>query len=52
MENERVSQASSDAGVGRLSGMRPLILASSSPRRAEILRAVGWPFETHAAGVD
>src|SRR5207248_1507301 len=27
-------------------------LASSSPRRAEILRAVGWPFETQAAGVD
>ena len=52
MENERVSQALSGAGVGRLSGMRPLILASSSPRRAEILRAVGWPFETHAAGVD
>src|SRR5438105_10773214 len=52
MENERVSQALSGAGGRRLSGMRPLILASSSPRRAEILRAVGWPFETHAAGVD
>jgi hypothetical protein len=22
----------------------PLFLASSSPRRAEILRTVGWPF--------
>lgn len=32
--------------------MSPLILASSSPRRAEILRAVGWPFETCAAGID
>src|SRR2546423_15197531 len=52
MENERVSQALSGAGGRRLSGMTPLVLASSSPRRAEILRAVGWPFETHAAGVD
>jgi nucleoside triphosphate pyrophosphatase len=29
-----------------------LILASSSPRRAEILTAVGWPFEVLVAGVD
>lgn len=29
-----------------------LILASKSPRRAEILRAVGWPFEAVAANVD
>ena len=29
-----------------------LILASGSPRRAEILRAVGWPFEAVAANVD
>ena len=29
-----------------------LLLASSSPRRAEILRAVGWPFETLATGID
>jgi septum formation protein len=29
-----------------------LILASKSPRRAEILRAVGWPFEAIAAGID
>jgi septum formation protein len=29
-----------------------LVLASASPRRAEILRAVGWPFEVTAAGVD
>src|SRR5947209_15591318 len=52
MENERVSQALSGAGGRRLSGMTPLILASASPRRAEILRAVGWPFETQATGVD
>lgn len=29
-----------------------LVLASASPRRAEILRAVGWPFETLAANID
>lgn len=30
----------------------PLILASASPRRAEILRAVGWPFTVQPADVD
>ena len=29
-----------------------LVLASASPRRAEILRAVGWPFEVLPADVD
>jgi len=29
-----------------------LILASSSPRRAEILNSVGWPFEVAVAGID
>jgi septum formation protein len=29
-----------------------LILASKSPRRAEILRAVGWEFESIAANID
>lgn len=29
-----------------------LLLASSSPRRAEILRAVGWPFEKLATNID
>ncbi len=29
-----------------------LILASASPRRAEILRTVGWPFETLAVDID
>jgi septum formation protein len=28
-----------------------LVLASSSPRRAEILRAVGWPFEVSPANI-
>jgi septum formation protein len=32
--------------------MEKLVLASKSPRRAEILRAVGWPFDVMAAGVD
>jgi septum formation protein len=32
--------------------MEKLLLASSSPRRAEILRAVGWPFETLATYID
>jgi septum formation protein len=32
--------------------MEKLLLASSSPRRAEILRAVGWPFETLATNID
>src|SRR5947209_16991936 len=52
MENEQVSQALGGVGGRHLAGMTPLILASASPRRAEILRAVGWPFETHAAGID
>lgn len=52
MENERASQAAHAAGLPRLKGMMPLVLASSSPRRSEILTAVGWPFETHPAGVD
>ncbi|MDT7604867.1 MAG: nucleoside triphosphate pyrophosphatase [Acidobacteriota bacterium] len=52
MENERASQAgvfpASVVGVLR----ERLVLASASPRRAEILRAVGWEFETAAANID
>ncbi len=29
-----------------------LVLASGSPRRAEILDSVGWPFEKHIADID
>ncbi|HEX8853331.1 MAG TPA: Maf family protein, partial [Pyrinomonadaceae bacterium] len=51
MENERASQA--DGRERRLwGGLEPLVLASASPRRAEILTAVGWPFEASAASVD
>ena len=32
--------------------LEPLILASGSPRRAEILNAVGWPFQPITAGID
>jgi septum formation protein len=31
---------------------KKLVLASRSPRRAEILKAVGWPFEMVAANID
>src|ERR1044071_1339168 len=29
-----------------------VLLASASPRRAEILRAVGWPFDALATDID
>ncbi len=32
--------------------LEKLVLASSSPRRAEILSVVGWPYETMVAGID
>jgi septum formation protein len=32
--------------------MPKFVLASASPRRAEILRTVGWPFEALAANID
>jgi len=32
--------------------MPKLVLASASPRRAEILRAIGWPFEALPADID
>jgi septum formation protein len=52
MENERVSQAGGSASARHLEGLSPLILASGSPRRSEILRAVGWPFEAYPPNVD
>lgn len=32
--------------------LQPLILASKSPRRAELLRAAGWPFAAVEANID
>jgi septum formation protein len=51
MEKERSLQAEGARGVW-LGALVPLVLASGSPRRAEILRAVGWPFEASAPDVD
>jgi septum formation protein len=44
---ETASGKKEDAG-----GKEALILASASPRRAEILRAVAWPFEKLAVDID
>lgn len=53
MDKERTSQArAADAGRNVEERLEPLTLASGSPRRAEILRAVGWTFEAQAADVD
>jgi septum formation protein len=52
MEKEPESQATS-AGFPEGESLREsLVLASASPRRAEILRAVGWPFEKLAVNID
>lgn len=52
MENERGPQAEGREREGPAGGMEPLVLASGSPRRAEILRAVGWRFEASAPNID
>ena len=55
MEKEQGRQGGdATRGASARAGERlePLVLASASPRRAEILRAVGWPFEVVAADVD
>jgi septum formation protein len=52
MDKERASQARDGARGVELEALTPLVLASASPRRAEILRAVGWPFESVPADVD
>ena len=49
----RTSRSISDIIWINLNDLLPhLILASRSPRRAEILTVVGWPFEVVVAGVD
>ena len=52
MEKQEGPQAVGSAGGGFGRWLEPLVLASGSPRRAEILRAVGWEFEARAADVD
>ena len=52
MENEREPQASDDELQTTELFREELILASGSPRRAEILRAVDWPFEVSTVDVD
>ena len=56
MEEARNNQTGASPSID-LSANAPielpkLLLASSSPRRSEILRLVGWPFEKVAAEVD
>lgn len=52
MENRSAPQAGAAAEMPGEVAMERILLASASPRRAEILRAVGWPFETLAADID
>lgn len=52
MENQGESQVKAPAGGASGFELEHLVLASSSPRRAEILRTVGWPFEVEAANID
>jgi septum formation protein len=52
MEEERGPQARGGVlGVKQVIREK-LVLASASPRRAEILRAVGWPFEALPVDID
>ena len=54
----QISKTSRDAtgerqvGSARALNLPRIVLASTSPRRAEILRTVGWPFETFPVEVD
>lgn len=52
MENRGEPQVAALSGGTSEFAFEPLVLASSSPRRAEILRATGWPFEIVAANID
>jgi septum formation protein len=52
MENEHGLQANDDEWGLKEMMMEKLWLASGSPRRAEILRAVGWPFEAMPMDID
>lgn len=52
MEKERGSQAAHMNGRAPRALSERLVLASASPRRAEILRAVGWDYEIVPAEID
>lgn len=54
MEKAEGRQAAADTGGAAANRflLEHLVLASASPRRAEILRAVGWSFETVPADID
>jgi septum formation protein len=52
MEKEPRSQAKSAGFEEDGSFKETLVLASASPRRAEILGAVAWPFETLSLAID
>jgi septum formation protein len=52
MENEREAQASDRQLSNQKIFREALVLASTSPRRAEILRAVDWPFEISGVEID
>ncbi|HMJ25397.1 MAG TPA: Maf family protein [Pyrinomonadaceae bacterium] len=59
MEDKRNNQtiASGPVSLDKFPGssriaLPKIILASASPRRAEILRSVGWPFESLAQDID
>ena len=58
LQNEQISKTEdpdrSREGLSSLSdlGLPKLVLGSGSPRRAEILRTVGWPFEAFAVNID
>jgi septum formation protein len=57
MEEKQNNQASAPSGddsrdAFRAISLPKIILASASPRRAEILRTVNWPFETLPTDID
>jgi septum formation protein len=52
MENRGEPQVEASSAGASEFALEKLVLASSSPRRAEILRATGWPFEIVAANID